>query len=115
LRESLVVESLLVENVTCFQDIETGSSFLFFLFPETLSPTPFPPLLKVRNPETHQPVNDRETGLELKRQKPQIDLLWFPQKVRAVVLSSPSLPPSLPLSLFSLSLLSLLSLSLSLS
>jgi len=52
-----------------FDDYSGGESYVFS---KTLE--------LVRDANTHTPLYDVDTGLELKRPLPQIDLLWFPQK-----------------------------------
>lgn len=59
-----------------FDDYSGGESYVFS---KTLE--------LVRDANTHAPLRDIDTDLELKRPLPQIDLLWFPQKVFPVICS----------------------------
>ena len=56
-----------------FDDYSGGESYVFS---KTLE--------LVRDTNTHTPLRDVDTDLELKRPLPQIDLLWFPQKVNYI-------------------------------
>jgi len=62
-----------------FDDYSGGESYVF-------SKT----LQLVRDPDTHEKVHDVDTGKELKISKPQIDLLWFPQRDAMVLAKSKS-------------------------
>jgi hypothetical protein len=53
-----------------FDDYSGGESYVFSRTLEL-----------VRDPHTHTPLRDVDTGLELKRPLQQIDLMWLPQKM----------------------------------
>ena len=62
-----------------FEDYSGGESFVF---ERTLK--------LEKDPNTHEPIHDSDTGKELKVAKPKMDLLWFPQRDAMVLKNSRS-------------------------